>query len=99
MSARPKEALLVDILDPSAQVTPDFGAYTIVLQDGGSVSGLIVVEDETRVTVRRPSEPDAVIPRLRIREIRAEGKSLMPDGLEEGLTLQDFADLLQFVAP
>jgi putative membrane-bound dehydrogenase-like protein len=97
MSARPREALLVDILDPSAQVAPDFAAYTIVLQDADPVSGLILVEDDTRVTVRRPNEPDAVVPRSRIREIRAEGKSVMPDGLEEGLTLQDLADLLAFL--
>jgi putative membrane-bound dehydrogenase-like protein len=98
MSARPKEALLTDILDPSAQVAPDFAAYTIVLHDADPVSGLIIVEDDTRVTLRRPNEPDAVVLRTRIRQIRAEGKSLMPDGLEEGLTLQDLADLLAFLA-
>lgn len=97
MSVRPKEALLVDVLDPSRAVAPDFAAYTIVLTDGEALSGLVVVENENSVTLRRPNEPDAVIPRARIRELKAEGKSLMPDGLEEGLRPQDLADLLAYL--
>jgi putative heme-binding domain-containing protein len=99
MNARPKEALLLDILDPSSQVAPDFAAYTLVLKDADAISGLIITENDTRVTLRRPNEPDAVLPRSRIREVRAEGKSLMPDGLEEGMTPQDMADLLSFLGP
>ena len=30
-------------------------------------------------------------------EIRATGRSLMPEGLEEGLQLQDLADLIAFL--
>jgi hypothetical protein len=29
--------------------------------------------------------------------LRADGKSLMPDGLEQGLSAQDVADLLAFL--
>jgi hypothetical protein len=32
-----------------------------------------------------------------VAELRADGKSLMPDGLEQGLNAQDIADLLEFV--
>jgi putative membrane-bound dehydrogenase-like protein len=98
MSARPKEALLADILDPSRQVSPDFAAYTVVAKDGDPISGLIVAENESSLTIRRPNEADIALARDRIREIRADGKSLMPDGLEEGLTVQDLADLLAFLA-
>ena len=98
ISSRPKEALLVDILDPSRQVAPDFAAYSVVLKDGDPISGLIVAENENGITVRRPNEVDAVLQRGQIREIRADGKSLMPEGLEEGMTMEDMADLLRFLA-
>lgn len=97
LAVKAKEVLLADILDPSRQVTPDFAAYTVMLKDADPVSGLMIAENEKNVSLRRPSAPDAVIPRTRIREILAGGKSLMPDGLEEGMTLQDFADLLAFL--
>ena len=88
----------MDILDPSRQVASDFAAYSVSQSDGESLTGLIIGENEASITVRRPNSPDAVIQRSRIRELRAEGKSLMPDGLEQGLTPQDFADLLAFLA-
>jgi putative membrane-bound dehydrogenase-like protein len=97
MNARPKEALLVDIIDPNSQVAPDFAAHTVMLKDAEPLTGLIVAENESRVTLRRPNEPDAVLPRVRISEIRATSRSLMPDGLEEGMGLQEMADLLAFL--
>ena len=41
--------------------------------------------------------PDETIPRNQIKQIQASGKSLMPEGLEAGLTPQDLADLLECI--
>ncbi|MBI3852833.1 MAG: HEAT repeat domain-containing protein [Verrucomicrobia bacterium] len=97
VASRPKEALLVDILDPSRQVTPDFISYTLTTTQGETVMGLIAAESANGVTVRRAGQPDETISRTQIAGLRAEGKSLMPDGLEQGLTQQDLADLLDFL--
>jgi len=95
--SRPKEALLVDILDPSRQVSPDFINYTLATTDGKLVTGFIASETAASVTLRRASEADDTVLRIQIKELRAEGKSLMPEGLEQGLTPQDLADLLSFL--
>src|SRR5438132_3868421 len=92
-----KETLLVDILDPSRQVLPDFVSYTLVTAAGETLTGLITAESPASVTLRRPNAPDAVIRRSQIKELKADGKSLMPDGLEQGLTVQGLADLLSFL--
>jgi putative heme-binding domain-containing protein len=92
-----RETLLVDILDPSRQVLPDFASYTVVPVDGETLSGLITAETASSITVRRPNAPDVTIPRSQIKELNADGKSLMPEGLEQGLTMQDMADLLSFL--
>ena len=73
-----RETLLVDILDPSRQVLPDFVSYTVVTTDGETLTGLIMAESTASVTVRRPNIPDATIQRSQIKELRADGKSLMP---------------------
>lgn len=39
----------------------------------------------------------AAILRSQIKDLRADGKSLMPEGLEQGLTPKDMADLLAFL--
>ncbi len=92
-----RETLLVDILDPSRQVLPDFVSYTLVTADGEVLTGLVIAESAASVTIRRPNAPDATAQRSQIKELKAEGKSLMPDGLEQGLTVQDMADLLSFL--
>jgi putative heme-binding domain-containing protein len=96
-ASRPREALLVDILDPSRQVTPDFISYTLTTTSGETETGLLIAENATCVTLRRVGQPDTTFLRTQITGLRAEGKSLMPDGLEEGLTHQDMADLLDFL--
>ncbi len=97
IAARPREALLVDILDPSRQVMPEFLGYSIQLNDGDSVTGLLVSESSSSVTLRRPNLPDQTIPRSRITSLQAGRTSLMPDGLEAEMAVQDVADLLQYL--
>ena len=97
IASRPKESLLIDVLDPSRQVSSDFLNCTLVTAGGDSLNGLIASETATSVTLRRQGQPDETVLRTQIKELRAEGKSLMPDGLEQGLAHQDFADLLEFL--
>jgi len=97
VASQPKETLLVSVLDPSRQVTPDYVSYTLTTTDGETMNGLITAESASSVTLRRPNIADATIQRSQIRELKADGKSLMPDGLEQGLTEQDVANLLEFI--
>jgi putative heme-binding domain-containing protein len=97
IASRPKEALLVDILDPSRQVSPDFINYIAVTTRGDSVSGFVVSETASAVTLRRAGAADETVLRREIKELRADEKSLMPEGLEQGMTVQEMADLLSFL--
>lgn len=96
-SSRSPENLLVDLLDPSRQVAPDYAAYEIIPVNGAPVIALIASETATRITGRHPGGPDESWARADLREMRLTGRSLMPDGLEEGLSAQDVADLLAFL--
>jgi putative heme-binding domain-containing protein len=97
VGGRPKESLLVDILDPSRQVPGDFVNYTLVTTSGDTLSGLLVSDSPGGVTLRRPGMPDEFVARNRVVELQASGRSLMPDGLESGWKPQDVADLLEFL--
>jgi len=96
-AGRPPETLLQDLLDPNRQVAPDYAAYELVPKTGDPVVGLIASETARRLTLRHPGGPDSSWARSEIRELRATGRSLMPEGLEQGLTGQDVADLLAFL--
>jgi putative heme-binding domain-containing protein len=98
VSARPAEALLIDLLDPNRQVTPNFVTYTAITQQGQVLSGLIASETASGVTLRRAEGAQDFVLRDQIDQLRATGKSLMPEGIEQSLTAQDIADLLDFLA-
>jgi putative membrane-bound dehydrogenase-like protein len=93
-----KDKLLLSILDPSREVSPNYVAFTVETKDGESLVGVIANDTPTSITVRQPYGNDVTLQRDRIKRMSSQGKSLMPDGLEVGLTPESFADLLQFVA-
>ena len=61
IASRPKEALLVDILDLSRQVSPDFINYTLVTTDGKLVIGFILSETAVGVTLCCAGEADDIV--------------------------------------
>ena len=65
--------------------------------EGESYSGLIVNETASSVTVRQPLGVEVVVARAQIAQMQASKLSLMPEGLEEGLTSRDLADLMDFI--
>jgi len=92
-----KEKLLVNILDPNREVPPNYFAYVVDNKEGDSYTGIIVNETPGSVTVRQPLGSEVVVPRSQITKMQASRQSLMPEGLEEGLTQQDLADLVEFI--
>ncbi len=94
---QPRETLLVQILDPSRQVLPDFVAYHATTKSGDIFTGFIANESVATVTLRRANEPDVTLQRADLKEFKTSGNSLMPEGLEAGMTEQDMADLIEFL--
>ncbi len=92
-----REKLLTNILDPNKEVAPQYLAYVIETKDGESYSGLIANDDASGVALRQAFGKEDLIPRANIKTMRSPGLSLMPEGLEAGLTLPQMADLLEFI--
>ena len=92
-----EEDLLTSILDPSAALAPEFANYLVETSDGRLLSGIISAETASSVTLSRANGETDSVPRSRILELRTEGRSLMPDGLEQGLDTGGLADLLAYL--
>ena len=93
------EMLLVDILDPNAAIDANFISYIVTLKSGKVLTGLIAQETGSSITLHRADNQTDVVLRQDIESdgILSTGKSLMPEGLEKGLSNQDMADLLAFL--
>jgi putative heme-binding domain-containing protein len=92
-----KEKMLVNILDPNREVRPDFASYLVETKDDESYIGLVVNETGAAVTLRQAYGKEDVIRRANIRKMQSSSQSLMPEGLEAGLTPQDVSDLLEYI--
>jgi putative heme-binding domain-containing protein len=71
----------------------------VTLKNGKVLTGLLASETATSVTLTRADKQNDVVLRDDIEPdgIVSTGKSLMPEGLEKGMSIQDFADLLAFL--
>lgn len=92
-----REALLAAILDPHKEVASQFIAYTFQTKDGQTLSGLIAEDEADSVTLKMMGGAVASLVRANIQGSSSAGLSLMPEGLEAGMSVQDMADLLTFI--
>lgn len=85
--------LLANIMDPSAEVEARYLTYIVVTVDGRVHNGLLATETGSSITLISNEGKRETILRTEIEELRASGKSLMPEGLEKDLSPQAVADL------
>jgi putative membrane-bound dehydrogenase-like protein len=97
IAGRAPEALLVDILDPNRDVEPDYVTLAAATRRGQVLAGLLAEETATTVKLRRAEGAEETLLRSELDELRPTGQSLMPEGLEQSLSLQDLADLIAFL--
>ncbi|NNE01324.1 MAG: c-type cytochrome, partial [Pirellulaceae bacterium] len=89
--------ILVNVLDPSREVNPEFLNYAVLTHDGKLVTGMIVAESANSITLRRGAEEVDTILRSEIEALRSTGVSIMPEGLEKTIDPQGMADLIAYL--
>jgi putative membrane-bound dehydrogenase-like protein len=91
------EALLQDILNPNAAIDANYVNYIVTTKNGKEITGIIAAETASSITLRRAENQTDTILRQDIEEVRSTGVSLMPEGLEKTITLDQMADLISFL--
>ncbi len=89
-------ALLNSILDPSRSVDARYMNYVAFTADGRTYSGMIAGETGNSVTLIGQDGKEQVLLRGELEELTSTGKSMMPDGLEKDLSVEDLADLIAY---
>jgi putative heme-binding domain-containing protein len=97
IGGRPRESVLVDLLDPNRQVNPNFVVQSVELKSGVVVSGLVVAETAQTLVLKRADGDTVQVPVTGIVEVRSTGQSLMPEGFEQKLPGGSLVDLLEFL--
>ncbi len=92
-----RPALLTAILEPNKEIAAQYMSFLVQTRAGESYLGVIADDTATQLTLRMPGGVSKTVLRADVLGSSSDGRSLMPEGLEGGLTAQDMADLLTFI--
>lgn len=90
--------LLEQILFPNKVIDPKFVAYAIETADDINCVGFILQRTDKEVVVKDATAVEKRIPLARIKEMKAQKLSLMPEGLLQSMTASDAADLIAYLS-
>ncbi len=77
-AARSYEYLRTSIVDPSADIPPEYQSVQIQTRDGKRIQAVRVTEDSFTVQVRLPDESFASFDKQHLKELMHDKKSVMP---------------------
>jgi putative heme-binding domain-containing protein len=91
-----RENLFESILQPSKAIADQFVTWRVDTEDGQSVTGLLVQETPTALTVRDANGKDHKLP-AKGSEKKKQPLSMMPDNLAATLTEDELVDLVEYL--
>ena len=90
--------LLGNILTPSESIQDDYKMTMVFTEDGQVYSGVVAGEDQRQLTLRIANVDEPVtIPKSQITDRELTDLSMMPEGLLDGLSDEEIADLFAYL--
>ena len=90
-----RTAFFESILFPSAGIAHNYEMYSVVLNDGNVVSGLLTSQTDQAVTIRNKEGINRTISAGDVDEIVKQKISIMPADLQKLLSEQDLVDVVE----
>src|SRR5262249_45262358 len=90
--------IIESILEPSRAIAPAFRNLSIRLKDGQELTGVRLGETASVLTLGDAQGQSRTLKKEQIEELQILELSIMPEGLESGLTDTEFVDLVTFLA-
>ena len=94
---RAASLLLKDILMPSQSIAQGYEAYVVERASGGIEEGVLGGQTPTTIVLHREGGQEIVIPRGDVRRMYVSQLSAMPADLEQQVSEQQMADLLEYL--
>jgi putative membrane-bound dehydrogenase-like protein len=94
-----RERIIASILQPSQEIAPEFQSWLLVTKDGKTLTGLRLQKpgDDGVEDYADPAGNKFSLRSDEIESREASTKSIMPDGLEQSVSIADLRDLVTFL--
>ena len=89
--------LIEEVLNPSKNILDGYESFTVELTSGRLLVGIIRSETADELILLDAAGAKQVIKQSDVDSKKRTGKSIMPDGLQGGLTPVDFGDLIGYL--
>lgn len=89
--------LVESLLEPTKQIVEGYRGSSVLTQDGNVLRGVIVKQDDKSVTLADAGAKLVTVSRDKIDQIKADKTSIMPTGLANSLTLDEFTNLIAYL--
>ncbi|MEX2381829.1 MAG: PVC-type heme-binding CxxCH protein [Opitutales bacterium] len=91
------DALLLATIHPGAELREGYQTTVVTTRDGARFNGFLADQTPDTLVIRSVSGQDTVINRAEVVEEQAMPRSIMPDGLLNGLTDDELRDLFAYL--
>ncbi|MDZ4851994.1 MAG: PVC-type heme-binding CxxCH protein [Pirellulaceae bacterium] len=91
------DQLLISILDPNREVDPRFQSYSILLEDGRVLLGVIREESANQIILAESGGKLTTVARNEIEQLKGLGQSLMPTGMQQQIPPPSLAELIAWL--
>ncbi len=92
-----RRELAESILSPSKTIAQGFATNVLALEDGRTLTGFVTREAADAITLRDAEAKETQIPTSQVVERAKSDVSVMPEGLVKGLSVKEFASLLDYL--
>jgi putative heme-binding domain-containing protein len=92
-----REALFESILYPSAGISHNFEAYTVILVSGNVVNGLLVNKTDDAITIKDAEAIARTFKMDDVEEVIQQKVSLMPADLQKVLTEEELINIVEYL--
>lgn len=97
LAHRSVEDLVSNILDPNMAINPNYLGVAVETKDGELLTGILTAETAEAITLLQAQGLRTSLRRDQIQRLESTGTSLMPEGLEAGMSPADLRDLVAFL--
>ncbi len=92
-----RDLLLSNVFDPNLVIGSAYQATLVATLDGRVLNGIVVEDSPQRIGLKIEGGQVVRIPRDEVEAVRVSDVSLMPEGLENQLSPQEWADLFEYL--
>jgi len=91
------ESMLLNVVNPSAEIREGFGTYNVFTADGRVLSGFLADQDKQLIVLRTADGQRQFLQRDQIEEMKPSPRSIMPEKLLDSLNDQQVRDLFAYL--